>query len=109
VDEWESISSIHYTISKRPSSKYDHNQYSLDASPISLGISAPHCCTFHIDCMLSNHSTTIIAIIALVNRGSRKTYERMRAAENWGRLGGIFAKNFVVRRSVPARSSGKCP
>jgi hypothetical protein len=61
----------------------------LVANPISFGIKAPHCCTSHADCKLTNQNSTMTKIIQRVKSGRRKIYERARAAENWGRLGGI--------------------
>jgi hypothetical protein len=61
----------------------------LVAKPISFGINAPHCCKSHADCKLTSQNSTIIRMIQRVKSGRRKIYERARAAENWGRLGGI--------------------
>ena len=61
----------------------------LVAKPISFGIKAPHCCTSHADCKLTIQRRTMTRIIQRVKSGRRKMYERARAAENWGRLGGI--------------------
>jgi len=40
--------------------------------------------------MLITHSPVIIRTTARVNNGSRKMYDRMRVAENCGRLGVIL-------------------
>jgi hypothetical protein len=61
----------------------------LVAKPISFGINAPHCCTSHADCKLTSQRSTITRMIQRVKSGRRKIYERARAAENWGRLGGM--------------------
>jgi hypothetical protein len=94
----EGIRSIHYTnnfishpfsMRKRSYSSGEEKEDELVAKPISFGINAPHCCTSHALCKLTNQSSTITRIIQRVKRGRRKIYERARAAENWGRLGGI--------------------
>ena len=63
----------------------------LVAKPISFGINAPHCCTSHADCKLTSQRSTITMMIQRVKSGRRKIYERARAAENWGRLGGMVS------------------
>lgn len=57
--------------------------------PISLGITEPHCLRSQVDCMPTIHRIVMIKITARVKRGNRKRYDRMRAAENCGRLGAI--------------------
>jgi len=74
---------------------YDKPQYrrgnKLLANPISFGTRAPQACTSHTLCIPSTHSRTITKMMQRVKSGSRKMYERMRAAENCGRLGAIVA------------------
>jgi hypothetical protein len=50
----------------------------LVASPISLGISEPHCMTLHTVCNSTIQKTSIMAMHARVKRGRRRIYERRR-------------------------------
>lgn len=68
--------------------------------PISFGIKDPHCCTSNTGSKLANHKATITNIIALVNNGRRNMYERMRAAENCGKLGAMLEVASIVEARV---------
>lgn len=97
--QWECICSIHYSyqfLSAKPPSfpiflgqKRTGNV--LLANPISFGIKDPQACTSHTLCIPSIQSRIITKIMERVKRGSRKIYDRMRAAENCGRLGAIVS------------------
>jgi len=74
----------------------------LVASPISFGISEPHCVTLHTVCNSTIQKTSMMRMHARVKRGRRRIYERRRCGLKEGMEIGAMAREwaFEARRSA---------